>query len=47
MSFNTLTILVKEEYPLKQGLKQIHLIYLHLLLLMVKEEYPLKQGLKR
>ena len=37
--------MVKEEYPLKQGLKLYKLLpYINLLL--VKEEYPLKQGLK-
>ena len=37
---------VKEEYPLKQGLKRLFLILLSFLFLFVKEEYPLKQGLK-
>ena len=38
---------VKEEYPLKQGLKHTEVSTLSVVLLIVKEEYPLKQGLKR
>ena len=37
---------VKEEYPLKQGLKHTEVSTLSVVLLIVKEEYPLKQGLK-
>ena len=37
---------VKEEYPLKQGLKLCQRNYVLLKNWYVKEEYPLKQGLK-
>ena len=40
------TPLVKEEYPLKQGLKLSYPAEPDVLLRGVKEEYPLKQGLK-
>ena len=39
-----LTSRVKEEYPLKQGLKTPIFIYDILIHVLVKEEYPLKQG---
>ena len=38
--------MVKEEYPLKQGLKNSGNISLWNFNNVVKEEYPLKQGLK-
>ena len=37
---------VKEEYPLKQGLKQLESLFYMGFYGRVKEEYPLKQGLK-
>ena len=39
--------IVKEEYPLKQGLKPKYNSVFKLSKITVKEEYPLKQGLKR
>ena len=37
---------VKVEYPLKQGLKLLHVMKSGDYVIQVKVEYPLKQGLK-
>ena len=39
-------VVVKEEYPLKQGLKPSSSLSCKAFISYVKEEYPLKQGLK-
>ena len=43
---NTFADKVKEEYPLKQGLKRAEDGLIIPKKAIVKEEYPLKQGLK-